>query len=63
VVPAIAAFTQRYPACKVDAILSDQTLDLMSGNIELAIRVGWLKPACRRGKLVRSGNCSLHRRP
>lgn len=42
VVPAIAAFTRRYPACKVDAILSDQTLDLMSGNIELAIRVGWL---------------------
>jgi DNA-binding transcriptional LysR family regulator len=42
VVPAIAAFTQRYPACKVDAILSDQTLNIMSGNIELAIRVGWL---------------------
>ena len=42
VVPAIAAFTQRYPACKVDAILIDQTLDIMSSNIELAIRVGWL---------------------
>lgn len=42
VVPAIAAFTQNYPGCKVDAILSDQTLDIMSGNIELAIRVGWL---------------------
>jgi DNA-binding transcriptional LysR family regulator len=42
VVPAIAAFTRRYPACKVDAILSDQTLDIMSGRIELAIRVGWL---------------------
>ncbi|MCB4810458.1 LysR family transcriptional regulator [Methylovorus menthalis] len=42
VVPAIAAFTQRYPNCKVDAVLSDQTLDIMSGNIELAIRVGWL---------------------
>lgn len=42
VVPAIAAFIQRYPACKVDAILSDQTLDIMSGKIELAIRVGWL---------------------
>jgi DNA-binding transcriptional LysR family regulator len=42
VVPAIAAFTQRYPACKVDAILSDQTMDLMSGKLELAIRVGWL---------------------
>jgi DNA-binding transcriptional LysR family regulator len=43
-VPVIAAFTQRYPACKVDAILSDQTLNIMSGNIELAIRVGWLPP-------------------
>lgn len=42
VVPAIAAFTQRYPACKVDATLSDQTMDLMSGKLELAIRVGWL---------------------
>lgn len=42
VVPAIAAFTQRYPSCKVDAVLSDQTLDIMSSNIELAIRVGWV---------------------
>jgi DNA-binding transcriptional LysR family regulator len=42
VVPAIAAFTQRYPACKVDAVLTDQTLDMMSSKIEVAIRVGWL---------------------
>ena len=42
VVPVIAAFRQRYPGCKVDAVLSDQTLNIMSGNIELAIRVGWL---------------------
>lgn len=42
VVPAVTAFTQRYPACKVDAVFSDRTLDMMSGNIELAIRVGWL---------------------
>jgi DNA-binding transcriptional LysR family regulator len=42
VVPAIAAFTQRYPACKVDATLTDQTLDMMSGHVELSIRVGWL---------------------
>lgn len=42
VVPVIAAFMQRYPACKVDAILSDQMLNIMSGNFELAIRVGWL---------------------
>lgn len=42
VVPAIASFSRRYPGCKVDAVFSDQTLDLMSGSIELAIRVGWL---------------------
>lgn len=42
VVPTIAAFIQRYPQCKVDALLRDQTLDVVSGNIELAIRVGWL---------------------
>lgn len=42
VVPAIAEFTQRYPQCKVDAVFSDQSLDLMSGQVELAIRVGWL---------------------
>jgi DNA-binding transcriptional LysR family regulator len=41
-VPAIAAFTQRYPDCKVDAMFSDQSVDLMSGQVELAIRVGWL---------------------
>lgn len=42
VVPVIAAFRQRYPACNVDAILSDQMLNVMNSNIELAIRVGWL---------------------
>ena len=42
VVPTIAAFIKRYPACKVDAVLTDQTMDMMAGGIELAIRVGWL---------------------
>lgn len=42
VVPAIADFMQRYPQCKVDAVLSDQTLDMMARNIELAVRVGWI---------------------
>lgn len=42
VVPAITAFTQRYPQCQVDARFSDQAADLMTGEIELAIRVGWL---------------------
>lgn len=42
VVPAIAEFTRRHPRCKVDAMLSDQWLDVMAGDVELAIRVGWL---------------------
>jgi DNA-binding transcriptional LysR family regulator len=42
VVPVIAEFMRRYPACQVDARLSDQTLNIMSGQLELAIRVGWL---------------------
>lgn len=42
IVPAIAEYTRRYPHCRVDAILSDQALDLLSGQVELAIRVGWL---------------------
>lgn len=42
VVPAIAEFRRRYPQCKVDAVMSDQPLDMMSGQVELAIRIGWL---------------------
>jgi len=54
VVPAIAAFTSRHPACKVDAVLSDQTLDVMSGNIELAIRVGWLSETSLQARKIGS---------
>lgn len=54
VVPAIAAFTKRYPACKVDAVLSDQTLDLMSGSFELAIRVGWLAETSEQARKIGS---------
>ena len=42
VVPAIAAFTAAHPACRADMALSDQSLDLVAGNFDLAIRVGWL---------------------
>jgi len=52
VVPAIAAFTKRYPACKVDAVLSDQTLDLISGGFEMAIRVGWLTETSEQARKI-----------
>jgi DNA-binding transcriptional LysR family regulator len=42
VVPVITAFAARYPACQVEQTLSDHTMDLTSGKIDMAIRVGWL---------------------
>ncbi|MFS7307491.1 LysR substrate-binding domain-containing protein [Rahnella inusitata] len=42
VVPAITAFSQRYPDCKVDAVISDNKFDIVDKDIEIAIRVGWL---------------------
>ncbi|OFC69086.1 LysR family transcriptional regulator [Alteromonas confluentis] len=43
VVPAIKLFTERYPLCKVNLVLEDCALDLAKENLELGIRVGWLK--------------------
>jgi DNA-binding transcriptional LysR family regulator len=51
-VPAIVAYTKRYPDCKVDAVFSDQMLDMMSSDIELAIRVGWLKESGLQGRKI-----------
>lgn len=42
VVPAVVEFSRRFPQCKVDVVLSDMSLDLLSGQVEMAIRVGWL---------------------
>lgn len=42
VVAAVVEFTRKFPQCKVDLTLSDQSLDLHAGEAELAIRVGWL---------------------
>nr|WP_246392908.1 LysR family transcriptional regulator [Halomonas organivorans] len=54
VVPAITAFSERYPQCRVDAQFSDQTVDLGDGRLDLAIRAGWLTeqhlPARRIGR-------------
>lgn len=43
VAPAVAAFVRRYPDCNVALSLSDRTLDLVSEQIDLAVRVGWLQ--------------------
>ncbi|WP_287077413.1 LysR substrate-binding domain-containing protein, partial [Mesorhizobium sp.] len=42
VVPVVAAFSARYPACRVELTLGDDTIDLASGGMDVALRVGWL---------------------
>jgi len=42
VVPAVVEFSRRFPRCKVEVNLSDLSRDLLAGEAELAIRVGWL---------------------
>lgn len=41
-VPAAASFSQRFPECQVDISFSDQIQDLLAGNVDMGIRVGWL---------------------
>jgi len=40
VVPAIAAFMERYPQIEIDLELSDRFVNLAEGNLDLAIRIG-----------------------
>ncbi len=41
-VPVVTAYLARHPAMRVELTLGDTTLDLVSGALDLAIRVGWL---------------------
>lgn len=54
VVPLATAFTARYPACKIELNLTDETLDLVAGNIDLAIRVGWLTDSSLQARRIGS---------
>ena len=42
VAPAVSAFTRRYPSCEATLTLNDKTLDLVSEQLDMAIRVGWV---------------------
>ncbi|MBR0951264.1 LysR family transcriptional regulator [Bradyrhizobium canariense] len=42
VVAVVTAYAARYPNCRVELTLRDETVDLASGQIDMAIRVGWL---------------------
>lgn len=42
VAPTIAAYRQRFPQMQVNVIFDDDVMDLAAGQVDLAIRVGWL---------------------
>lgn len=54
IVPVVVAFTERYPACRVELLLGDQTVDLNLGQIDMAIRVGWLADSSLQARKVGS---------
>lgn len=54
VIPALAEFQRRFPACTTDLVISDRTLDQVENDIELAIRVGWLADSTLRARKIGS---------
>jgi len=54
IVPKVAAFIARYPACEVDLSLTDETVDLTSGHLDMAIRVGWLSDSSLQARRIGS---------
>lgn len=44
------AFSRRYPACGVDVVLSDARVDLVAGQIDVSIRVGWLDDSSQQAR-------------
>lgn len=54
VAPAVAAFVRRYPDCNVALSLSDRTSDLISEQIDLAVRVGWLQDSSLQTRAIGS---------
>ena len=42
VVPAVAEFLRQYPKCRAELRLSDRIVDLLDGEVDLSVRLGWL---------------------
>ena len=50
--PLVAAFSRKYPACRVDLLLADSKIDLVANQIDLSIRVGWLDDSNLRARRI-----------
>ena len=53
-IPVVTAYTARYPACHVELALQDKTINLLSGEIDIAIRVGWLADSSLQARKIGS---------
>lgn len=52
IVPAIAAFVERYPNVEVDLALSDATVDLLENKLDIVIRIGDLESSALKSRLL-----------
>ncbi|CAM2011313.1 LysR family transcriptional regulator [Acanthopleuribacter pedis] len=50
VVGAVAAFRTRYPKVRIALTLSDTTLDVVETQLDLAVRVGWLRESSHKAR-------------
>jgi DNA-binding transcriptional LysR family regulator len=54
IVPVVTAFTDKFPDCQVELLLGDQAVDLAQGQIDMAIRVGWLADSSLQARKIGS---------
>ena len=59
----LSEYTSRYPKVRVEVLLTDQRLDLLSESVDLAIRAGELKDSTLIAKKIGSACFSLYASP
>ncbi len=53
-IPVVTAYTARYPECHIELTLRDDTVDLITRDIDMAIRVGWLADSSNQARKIGS---------
>lgn len=54
IAPLAAAFSRRFPACRVELVLSDTKIDLIANQIDVSVRVGWLHDSSLQARRIGS---------
>lgn len=50
----VTAYTARYPQCRVELTLGDDTVDLITRDIDMSVRVGWLADSSNQARKIGS---------